>query len=75
MYANRRNSVDKSYIKVLEDVYRGNTATIELHEMQKISVRNGARQGDIISYKLFTAFSEEVFKNFDRENTGIKIGG
>ncbi len=52
----RRQGVDELYIKVLEDIYRDSTATIQLHKKRwKIPIRKGVRQGDTISHKLFTA--------------------
>ncbi len=36
-------------------------------------INERVRQGDTISSKLLTACSEEVFKNFDFEDKGIKI--
>ena len=32
MQAIRRQGVDEPYIKILEDIYRGSTATIKLHQ-------------------------------------------
>ncbi len=74
MQAIRKQGVDKPYIKVLEDIYKGSTATIKLHqESKKIPITKGKRQGDTISSKLFTVCLEEVFINLDWEDIGIDI--
>ncbi|KAH7718827.1 protein F43G9.7 [Aphelenchoides avenae] len=51
-----RQGISRSYIDVLEDVYEGCTTEIKLfHDVIKIPIRRGVRQGDTISPKLFTA--------------------
>ena len=61
---------------ILEDIYKESTATIKLHKVSnKISIQIGVRQGNTISPKLFAAILEEVFKNLDKEKSGIKING
>ncbi len=53
----------------MEDLCRGSTAAIKPHQKSEKEVR----QGDTISPKLFTAYSEEVLKNLNWEDIGIKI--
>ncbi len=56
MQALRQQGVDGLYTKVLEDIYRDSTATIQLHKKsRKIPVRKGVRQVNTIFPKLFTA--------------------
>ncbi len=74
MQAIKRQGVDKPYIKILEDIYRDSTATIKLHQnSRKIPIKKGVRQGDTISPKLLTACLDEVFKNLEWEDIGLKI--
>ncbi len=76
MQALKQQGVDELYIKVLEDIYRDSTATIQLHKKsRKIPIRKGARQGDKISPILFTACLEEVFKKLEWDDMGLKIDG
>ena len=72
----RKHGVEEPYVKVIEDIYNGSTASIRLHKMSnKISMEKGIRQGDTISPKLFTACLEEIFRRLNWENYGIKIDG
>ncbi len=76
MQALRQQGVDELYIKVLEDIYRDNTATIQLHKKsRKIPIRKGVRQGDTISPKLFTACLEEIFKKSEWDDIRLKKDG
>ncbi len=76
MQALRQQGVDKLRIKVLEDIYRDSTATIQLQEKsRKISIRKGIRQCDTILPKLFTAYLEEIFKKLEGNHIGLKIDG
>ncbi len=64
MQAFRRQGVNESYIKILENIYRDITATIRLlKKSDKIPVKKGVRQGDTRSPKVFTACLEEAFMN------------
>lgn len=59
-------------IKVLENIYRGSTANINLHQnREKISIKNEVRQSNTISPRLFRACLEEVIENIDWEDVGI----
>ena len=76
MQALRKQGIQETYVRTLEDVYTNSTATIKLHkDSERIPIGKGVRQGDTISPKLFTACLEEVFKNLEWENVGIKIDG
>ena len=69
--------VDPAYITILRDLYNGATSTLKLHkDSNKISLEKGARQGDNISPKLFTAFLQDAIINkIDWEEKGINIEG
>ncbi len=76
MQALRQQGVDELYIKVLEDIYRDRTATIQLHKKsRKIPIKKCVRQGDTISPKSFTACLEEIFKRLEWDDIGLKIDG
>ena len=76
MKALRKQGIDETYVRTLEDIYTGSTAVIKLHkDSKKIPIEKGVRQGDTISPKLFTACLKEVFKNLEWENVGINING
>ena len=60
----------------MKNIYAKNTATIRLHkDSEPFQIQKGVRQGDTISPKLFTATLEEIFKQLNWENKGIKIDG
>ena len=49
LIARRRQSVKEICVKLLEDIYMENTATINLHKSsENIPIQKGARQGDTI---------------------------
>ncbi|XP_069987668.1 uncharacterized protein [Penaeus vannamei] len=48
--SNRDREVEEVYCKILEDIYKDETATIKLHtETDKIPIKKGVIQGNIIS--------------------------
>lgn len=50
-------------MNLLEDIYKVCTVRILLHKMgEKFPIRKGARQGDAVPPKLFTASFERVFR-------------
>ncbi len=52
MQALRQQGIDELYIKVLQDIYRDSSATIQLlKKSRKIPITKGVRQGDTISPK------------------------
>ena len=69
--------VDPAYITILRDLYNGATSTLKLHkDSNKISLERGARQGDNISPKLFTAcLQDAIINKIDWEEKGINIDG
>ncbi len=76
MQALMQPGVDELYIKVLEDIYRDSTATIQLHKKsRKTPIRKGVKQDDKISPKLFTVRLEEIFKKLEWDDIGLKIDG
>ena len=72
----RNQGVDEVYINILEEIYRGSTATIVLHkESNRIPIKKGVRQGDTISPMLFTACLQEVIRSLEWEQLGIRVNG
>ena len=69
--------VDPAYITILKDLYNGATSTLKLHkDSNKINLERGARQGDNISPKLFTAcLHDAIINKIDWEEKGINIDG
>ena len=64
------------YIELLKDIYTNSSMTVHLHkECNKINIRRGVRQGDIISPKLFTATLESIFRRLTWETRGLKLDG
>ena len=60
----RRQEVEEIYENILEDIFKGNTATITLYNFSYIIlIQKRVKQGAIISLKLFTAMLEKVFNN------------
>ena len=74
----RKININETYINILQNIYTQATAMVHLDKLvsTEFPVHRGARQGDPLSPKLFTAVMEEVFKkadisggvNVDREN-------
>ena len=61
----------------MKDLYNGATSTIKLHQnSEKIKLERGARQGDNISPKLFTAcLQDAIIGKLDWEEKGIRVDG
>ena len=68
--------MNETYVKILENIYKGATARVHLdnHVSEPFAIGRGVRQGDPISSKLFTAVIEEIFKKSDLDQ-GINIDG
>ena len=68
--------MNETYVKILENIYKGATARVHLdnHVSEPFAIGRGMRQGDPISPKLFTAVIEEIFKKADLDK-GINIDG
>ena len=70
------HGVDPTYINILKHTYQNATSFIRLHkDSDPFKLEKGARQGDCISPKLFTACLEQVFRKLNWEEMGIKIDG
>lgn len=69
--------VDEGYINIIRDLYKGATSTLKLHkDSDDIKLERGARQGDNISPKLFTACLQDTILNqINWDNRGINIDG
>lgn len=60
----KKQGVEETYVKVLEDINDESTTTIKLRKVsEKILIKKGVKQGDHISTKVFTVVLEKVFKN------------
>ena len=61
--------VDQAYITILRDLCNGATSVLKLHrDSDKIKLERGARQGDNISPKIFTAcLQDAIIKRIDWE--------
>ncbi|KAF2894939.1 hypothetical protein ILUMI_11235 [Ignelater luminosus] len=72
--------IDSRYKKrnLLQHIYDKATFNVELADdlkTSKISLNRGTRQGDTISFKLFSLVLELAFKNLNWNNKGINING
>lgn len=55
--------IEETYIRLLDDIYKGYTGRIILHKKsENFPIRKRVRQGDTISPKLFTAYLESLFR-------------
>lgn len=71
-----QHGVDQTYINILRHIYQNATSFIRLHrDSEPFKLEKGVRQGDCISPKLFTACLEQIFRELDWEEMGIKIDG
>ena len=70
----KNHGVGPAYINLIFDLYNGATSTLKLHrDSDRIKLERGARQGDNISPKLFTAcLQDTIINKIDR---GINIDG
>ncbi|KAK4324385.1 hypothetical protein Pmani_004945 [Petrolisthes manimaculis] len=69
--------VEPAYTTIQSDLYNGTTATLRLHkDSNKIKLERGARQGDSISPKLFTAcLQNAIINRIEWDGKGINIDG
>ena len=72
----RKINVNETYVKILENIYKGATARVHLesHVSEPFTIERGVRQGGPISPKLITAVIEEIFKKADLDK-GINLDG
>ncbi|MGH0148072.1 UNVERIFIED_CONTAM: hypothetical protein FKN15_011998 [Acipenser sinensis] len=72
----KKQGIEKIYRDLISTIYKNATSTIRRHKnSDKIKIKKGVCQGDIISPKLFTATLEDIFKTLDCKNKGLKING
>ena len=70
----RKINVNETYVKILENIYKGARVHLDNHFSEPFAIERGVRQGDPISPKLFTAVIEEIFKKADL-GKGLNIDG
>ena len=72
----RKTNINETYINILQNIYSQATARIHLDKLvsDEFPIHRGARQGDPLSPKLFTAVMEEVFKKADISE-GVNVDG
>ena len=65
--------IEDVYIEFLKEIHTNSSMTVHLHkESNKINIRRGVRQGDIISPKLFTAALKNKFPVTDLGNQRLE---
>ncbi|KAK6765464.1 hypothetical protein RB195_025399 [Necator americanus] len=68
--------VDASYVRTLANCYERCTTRIPLfHRLLTIPIRNGVRQGDTISRKLFMVALQWIMKSLLWKERGIRVDG
>ncbi|XP_044767130.1 uncharacterized protein LOC123323016 [Coccinella septempunctata] len=70
--------IDSRYTNLIKAIYKNATFHVKINEdlkTDRIEVKRGVRQGDIISPKLFTLALENDFKTLQRETKGVNIDG
>ena len=68
--------IPTQYIKILRELYSNfTTKIVPFYKEIIIDVKRGVRQGDIISPKLFSASLENVMRQLEWEDMGVKIDG
>ena len=65
----RKFNINQTHVKILQNIYSQVTERIHLNNLgfDNFLTKRGVRQGDPISFKLFTAVMEEIFKKADTE--------
>ena len=59
----QEQGINSNYIKLIRDIHRDNCTTVCLHKnSNKIKIKKGVRQEDIVSPKLFIAYLEKFFR-------------
>ncbi|KAI8440941.1 hypothetical protein MSG28_009238 [Choristoneura fumiferana] len=73
----KRCQIDQRYIEVLKSLNNSATMKIRLNDSttNPIPILKGVQQGDVISPKLFTNVSEDIFKTVHCDSLGINIEG
>ena len=68
--------IPTQYIKILRELYSNfTTKIVPFYKEIIIDVKRGVRQGDTISPKLFSASLENVMRQLEWEDMGVKVDG
>ena len=75
----REQQVPKTYIDILQDLYRNQTARVKTDKISReFTIERGTKQGDPLSSLLFNAVLENVMRRvkecFGTNKYGIKLG-
>lgn len=68
--------IESKYIRIIQQIYKKSTAKVQLERIgEEFAIKKGVRQGDPLSPKLFSAVLENIIRQLEWDNFGIKING